>query len=251
MRQFWSRVGRHPVSLRPRLPELEARALGLLRNPGVTVTALHAGPAAAAETSLRACLGMGAGRLVLLDIAPQHDPLPNLAAWLRAQTSDVILAGERAETGEGSGMAPFWLAEQLGYALVTRAVGLERVGSRVRVLQTLPGGRRRVLETELPTVVVVDRTAPPAPLCAIGPAMRGVVQQEPGAVSDIDLFSGWAARPSRKRPRRLTPLGTGPGDADSRQELIDPDPVAAADAILDFLEREALFTPVAPLPETV
>ena len=234
-------LGRHPVSLRPRLPDLDARAVGLAVRAGARVTAVHAGAAAASDLVLRTCLGLGAERAVLIETGSRDDPLPALLAWLAANRGDVVLAGECAETGEGSGMAPYRVAEALGCALIGRALGFEADSERVTVTQTLPGGRRRILEASAPLVLTVDRSAPPAPLCAIGPSLRGRVARERHDAAAPDEFQQWIGRPGRKRPRRLAPLGAGAGERDKRCEVTEADPVAAADAILDFLERESML----------
>jgi electron transfer flavoprotein alpha/beta subunit len=125
---------------------------------------------------------------------------------------------------------------------VTRAVGLEHDGERLAVRQALPGGRRRILEATAPLVLVVGPGAPPAPLCALGPALRGTVNVQPSPVSaPADDAHDWPRRPARHRPRRLAPHGGG--EREARRELVGADPVAAADAILDFLERESLLNP--------
>jgi hypothetical protein len=50
----------------------------------------------------------------------------------------------------------------------------------------------------------------------------------------------WPTRPARRRPRPLLAAGAD-APATARRELIGPDPTEAADAILDFLERESLI----------
>jgi electron transfer flavoprotein beta subunit len=234
-------AGRHPASLRPRLPDLDARAITLARRAGAVVTALHAGPAEDGEALLRACLGLGAVRAVLIPTAPRADTLPGLLAWLRDRPAALILAGERAETGEGSGMVPYLAAEALGGALVARVVGVEAEAAGFAVTQALPGGRRRVLRAAAPLVLVAERSAPPAPLVAIGPARRGGIEAAPSAPTVADAIHNWPQQPGRRRPRRLLPGAAQAQGAAQRQDLAGIDPAAAADAILDFLAREALL----------
>lgn len=236
-------LGAHPASRRPRVADTEGRALGLARAAG-TVTALHAGPAAAAA-ALRPCLGMGAGRLVVLDMAAGCDPLPALADWLEAARPDLVLTGDRAETGEGSGMAAFWLAERLGWPLLTNAVGLDWVDGALHATQAQARGRRRVLRAHPPLLATIGRTAPAAPLSASGPASRGILHHQPGHPAPLDEVSAWPSRPARPRPRALAAPGTVSADA-ARREMIAPDPTEAADAILDLLERELLIAWASP-----
>ena len=240
-------LGAHPASLRHRVADLDGRALGIAQAQGRSVTALHAGPAAAAA-ALRPCLGMGADRLIVLDLPPGSDPLPALAAWLKAADPALVLAGDRAETGPGNGMVPFWLAERLGWGLVTALVGLDLLDGAARATQALARGRRRIVEAALPLIATVGRTAPAAPLSAIGQALRGVVREQPGQPVQPAESRHWTACPARARPRPLLAPGAGPAAADgtARREMIAPDPVAAADAILDLLERESLIATTAP-----
>jgi electron transfer flavoprotein beta subunit len=241
-------VGRHPVSLRPRLPELEARAIGLARRAGATVTALHVGPPAMGEGVLRSCLGLGADRAVLIEAGQEDDPLPALLAWLRAEGCQLLLAGARAESGEGSGMIPFRIAEELSMALVARAVALEPGAGRTTVCQAMPGGRRRMLEAVLPLVITVDQTAPVATLSALGPALRGAVLTQGAPAATPDEFHTWHQAPARKRPRRLA-APEADGRREQLRQLLASDPDSAADAILDFLERETILASIAAAPE--
>jgi electron transfer flavoprotein beta subunit len=239
-------LGMHPVSLRNRVPDRDGRALGLARTLESSVTVVHAGPAAAA-TILRPCLGMGADRLVVLDLPSGSNPLPALAAWLATAAPKLVLTGDRAETGDGTGMVPFWLAEHLDWGLVQSVVGLELVGSAAHATQALSRGRRRIVHAALPLLVTVDHTASVPPLSAIGPALRGVVREEPGKPVLPSNNRDWIRRPARARPRALSAPGanaSAPAEIDRRQ-MIAPDPVAAADAILDLLERECLIA-IAP-----
>lgn len=54
------------------------------------------------------------------------DVLGVLGDYLRDAGAQLVLTGSRAETGEGSGMLPFLLAEKLGWPLI---VGLAEVES--------------------------------------------------------------------------------------------------------------------------
>ena len=82
---------------------------------------------------------------------------------LRAVGAQLVLAGTQAETGEGSGMLPFMLAERLGWPLVTGLAEVESVSNGVaQVLQALPRGQRRRLKVRLPMLATVDNAAPKA-----------------------------------------------------------------------------------------
>lgn len=118
-------IGAHPTSGRPRRAEQDARAVELgLQLAGDNLQVLHAGDIG--EPTLRAYLGMGLPQLHVLEQPAGADALPVLGDYLRDAGAQVVLTGSQAETGEGSGMLPFLLAEQLGWPLI---VGLAQVES--------------------------------------------------------------------------------------------------------------------------
>ena len=233
-------LGKHPVSQCARKADLDGRALELALGCASAVTALHAGRADA--PALRDYLGAGATNLVVLGCAAEADPLPALAAWLRAARPALIVAGARAEAGECSGMVPHCLAEWLGYGLATNIVAVNLVGEAAHLVQALPGGKRRALEATLPLVITVGRTGPEPRLSARMRAMRGPLDVRPSDANPPDNRTLWSTKPSRPRPKRLAaPLAAGTGADTGRREMLGPAPDAAADAILDFLERDGLL----------
>jgi hypothetical protein len=142
-------------------------------------------------------------------------------------------------------MTPFWLAEHLGLPLIASVVALRWDGDTMHATQAQGRGRRRVLAAAAPLIATVGRAAPPAPLSATAPALRGTVIHDPAGPTPPDPFREWAARPARVRPRALAAPGAVVASA-ARRDMIDPDPIAAADAILDLLEREALIVAIPP-----
>ncbi|MFO6372298.1 electron transfer flavoprotein subunit beta, partial [Pseudomonas aeruginosa] len=149
-------IGAHPASGRPRRAEQDARAVELgLRLSGPRLQVLHAGDPHA--EALRGYLGMGLERLSVLEQPAGADALPALAEHLRDSRAQLVLTGSQAETGEGSGMLPFLLAERLGWPLVVGLAEVEKVeDGSAQVLQALPRGQRRRLRVRLPFVASVD-----------------------------------------------------------------------------------------------
>ena len=234
-------VGKHPVSKRARRAALDARALELALGIGSPVTALHAGPT---KNIMQDYLGAGADDLVHLEAATEADPLPALEAWLRDAQPRLVVAGARAEAGECSGMVPFVLAERLEFSLAVNIVKVEISGETARLIQALPGGKRRKLEAPLPLVITVGRAGPEPRLSARMRAARGVLQSQPSASTGADERASWVTRPSRPRPKRpVVPPGPGQSAATDtgRREMIGSTPEAAADAILEFLARDGLL----------
>jgi electron transfer flavoprotein beta subunit len=120
------------------------------------VTVLSVGPARAGEV-IRKALAMGCDRGVHVqdDAAADRDPwqvASMIARFARAQGFDLVLAGMQSQDRGSAQVGPF-LAELLGYACATTAVGLELEGRAVTVRRELEGGARGVVRLELPAVV--------------------------------------------------------------------------------------------------
>jgi electron transfer flavoprotein beta subunit len=196
-------VGAHPSSGRPRRAEQDARAVELgLQLAGERLQLLHAGDAQA--DALRAYLGMGLNELKVLQQAPGADALPALLDYLRGSDAQLVLTGSQAETGEGSGMLPYLLAEQLGWPLVVGLAAVESVeGGYAQVLQALPRGQRRRLKVPLPFLACVDNAAPAARQSAFGPARRGLLSATEVAPLDDQLLAVSQLQPAKSRPKRL------------------------------------------------
>lgn len=196
-------VGAHPTSGRARRAEQDARAVELgLQLAGDNLQVLHAGNPE--EPALRAYLGMGLSELHVLEQADGDDALFALTEYIRDSGAQLVLAGSQAETGEGSGMLPFLLAEGLGWPVVTGLAEVESLDNGTAlVLQALPRGQRRRLKVRLPFVATVDNAAPKPRQSAFGPAQRGVLDvSETQRVVD-ELFTDHALQAARPRPKRL------------------------------------------------
>ncbi|MGV3650135.1 MAG: hypothetical protein ACO1OK_01820, partial [Devosia sp.] len=198
------------------------------------------------EPVLRPLLGMGARRLVLLDLAPEADALDPLVDELAALSPDLVLAGTSAETGEGSGLLPYLMAERLECPMIGAATGLTLTDEGAEIVTALPGGRRRRLAAALPLVVSVDAKGPAPLLSAFGPARRGAVELKT-ATAPRDPATDWARKPARARPKRISgPRAEADPATSGRQVLADATPEVAADAILAFLRRQGLLPGATP-----
>ena len=245
-------VGAHPTSGRPRRAEQDARAVELgLRLAGERLQVLHAGDADA--EALRSYLGMGLGELGVLQQSAEDDALPELADYLSDCGAQLVLTGTQAETGEGSGMLPYLLAERLGWPLVVGLVEVEQVDHGIaQVLQALPRGQRRRLRVRLPFLASVDNAAPVARQSAFGPARRGNLEALPAATQADPLLVAGQFQPARPRPKRLKVIkaktgaermkaATAKAAGGSGQVLKDVSPEAGAEAIFNLLIEEGVL----------
>lgn len=243
-------VGRHPASGRARRAPLDARALELaLRLPEAEIHAVHAGDPA--EPALRDYLGMGLDRLTVLASPPASDPVPALMEYLAALASDVIIAGSRAEGGEDSGMLPYLVGQGLGYAIVADVAGIGIADGWAALTQALPRGRRRLMETRLPTVAIVNASAPEPRQSAFARARRGLVETI-AVEAAADVFpESCEIRPWRPRPKRIrVPAGGSAADrlkamtetkSGAGTLLVQPTAEEAARAIYDYLVEKRLI----------
>ncbi len=244
-------IGAHPTSGRARRAEQDARAVELgLQLAGNDLQVLHAG--ASSEPALRAYLGMGLEQLHVLEQPAGSDALPVLGDYLRDTDTQMVLAGSQAETGEGSGMLPFLLAERLGWPLVVGLAAVESIEAGVaQVLQALPRGQRRRLKVRLPFVATVDNAAPKPRQSAFGPARRGVLQARQVEIVEDELFTGSPLQPAKPRPKRLKVIkaksgadrmkaATAKASGGSGQVLKGLGAEAGAEAILKLLIEEGV-----------
>jgi electron transfer flavoprotein beta subunit len=245
-------VGAHPTSGRARRAEQDARAVELgLNLAGNKLQMLHAGNPD--EEALRAYLGMGLDEMAVLEQPPGADALPVLADYLRHAGAQLVLTGSQAETGEGSGMLPFLLAEQLGWPLVVGLAEVEKIANGMaQVLQALPRGQRRRLKVRLPFIASVDNAAPIARQSAFGPARRGQLHPCEVAIIDDSLLTEAQLQPARPRPKRLKVIkaktgaermkaATAKATGGGGQVLKEVSPQVGAEAIFKLLLDEGVL----------
>jgi electron transfer flavoprotein beta subunit len=244
-------VGAHPTSGRPRRAEQDARAVELgLQLAGDNLQVLHAGNPE--EPALRAYLGMGLDELHVLEQPENADAVPALSDYLRDCGVQIVLTGSQAETGEGSGMLPFLLAEALGWPLVTGLAEVESLeNGTALVLQALPRGQRRRLKVRLPFLATVDNAAPKPRQSAYGPAQRGTLEVEQFATVSDALLDEATLQPAKPRPKRLKVIkaksgadrmkaATAKASGGGGQVLKGVTPEAGAEAILKLLIEEGV-----------
>jgi len=120
------------------------------------VTVLSMGPARVGE-AIRKALAMGCDRGVHVqdDGAAERDPwqvASVIARFARGQGFDLVLTGMQSQD-RASAQVGLFVAELLGVACATTAVGFALQGGAVTVRRELEGGARAAVRVELPAVV--------------------------------------------------------------------------------------------------
>jgi electron transfer flavoprotein beta subunit len=150
-------IGLHPNSGEARHCRNDSLAMTIALNLAEDTTAqiqvLHAGDAQ--NPALADYLALGAQQIEVIET--ESDIVENLAANLKS--SDLILTGSHAESGQASGLLPYLLAQKLNLPLVANALEIKLVVDKAEILQFLPKGKRRLVSLKLPAVVVVHPLA--------------------------------------------------------------------------------------------
>lgn len=231
-------MGRHPVSGQPRMAPDDRQALELALRSGRPVSALHAGPGD--PDVLRAYLGMGLDAIRHIRIPAASDAIVPLRSAIQELDAGLVLTGRRSETGWGSGMLAYRLANDLGWPMLSDVTGFEAAGKELAVYQAVPGGRRRLRIGRPPAVLSAAAQAPTPRLSAYAARRRGVIDARVPAPQELMPAEAWPeTRPARRRAVRLRPSrDTAPAE---RRVLADLDADTAAGEILDYLRRCGLL----------
>jgi electron transfer flavoprotein alpha/beta subunit len=231
-------------------------ALALNRQSGASVTALAVG-GRSMEGSLRVCLALGINEAVLLEFREDADSdawtaAGHVAQLVKERAIDLVLCGD--------GVLGAFLAEGLGWSLVTRAADLVAQAERLRAVRLLERGDRQEVCLSLPAVVTVH----PAGIAktyvsrlrlqqAAGLPIEHIPCLDTRALPGFEVVEVSEPRP---RPRRMSAPSAGmtaaqrmsflmrggqSKAASTENRLIEGDPEQAAEKIVQFLKERGFL----------
>lgn len=191
----------HPVSGRAVASRADVNALDLAEAiaGGSAFHVLSAGDHG--TDALSPYLALGCPTIELLQLPAGHDPLPVLARSVAG--ARVVVCGNRADGGMGSGLLPYLLAELLDLSLVNDVLQAQLEGDDLQLLQFLPRGMRRRLVARPPVVLT-------ASAAVASPRRHAHARLRSGRVHAVTLplpaapaLTDWQ---SEAGPRRVQPL---------------------------------------------
>jgi electron transfer flavoprotein beta subunit len=228
----------------------------LTRQSGASVTALAVG-GRSMEGSLRVCLALGINEAVLLEFREDADSdawtaAGHVAQLVKERAIDLVLCGD--------GDLGAFLAEGLGWSLVTRAADLVVEAERLRAVRLLERGDRQEVRLSLPAVVTVH----PAGIAktyvsrlrlqqAAGLPIEHIPCLDTRALPGFEVVEVSEPRP---RPRRMSAPSAGmtaaqrmsflmrggqSKAASTENRLIEGDPEQAAEKIVQFLKERGFL----------
>ena len=213
---------------------LEAALTAAEDNKGAEVVVVTMAPGDVSE-SLKKALAMGCDAAIHicddeLAGADSGKTAAVLAAVIRAQGADLVVAGNESTDGRG-GVVPAMIAEHLGLPHLGMLGSIEVSGFDVRGIRRIDGGSQKV-HAKLPAVISVNEGNPDARF----PSFKGIMgaKKKPVTIltlADIDAVlpagvstvTSTAVRPARAAGTVVTDDGT------------------AADQLVDFLTSNRLI----------
>lgn len=234
----------HPVSGRPCAGEADLAALALAQRLSSQVDVWYAG--AAADAALADYLARGAGSIHTLTLAAGCEVLDALGEAL--QDYAMVLCGARAGGGDGSGLLPYQLAEQLNRALLPDVLDLSKSDQQWQALQALPKGVRRTLAAKLPLVASVNARAASAVGWSYARLQQGKIHRKAATGAALPQVMLEAAR----RARALVAASKVSGHARMQGAIAggegrpagivvkQGDSVEKAQVVLDYLRQHQL-----------
>ncbi len=169
------------------------------------------------ETALRECLMLGVDEAI--HILPEthkiFDPCSTsycLSETIKKDKYDLLLCGKES-TDDEWGQTGIWVAERLGIPCVLEATDLEIKGGMAYCRKKVEGGMA-VIETSLPALITVEKSALDLRLPTVTGIMKGKkksIQQVKIGPTPEPIVKNIRLIPSKPRPKRIfTPDSTLP-----------------------------------------
>ncbi|PWI33559.1 electron transfer flavoprotein subunit beta [Vibrio albus] len=197
-------VGAHPDTGRPRRAMSDARAveLGLAMENG-SLEVVHAG--SPEDPALAYYAGMGLPAIRVLGQPEEADAVVTLTQYFQDNMPDILLTGGRSESGESSGLLPFFLAQRLNCPIVMGIAEILSIeNGRAKVLQALPRGQRRAVSVTLPFVASVDMAAKAPRQSAYGRARHCDIEARMvGEAVPDQVRQSWEETEAKPKLKRL------------------------------------------------
>jgi electron transfer flavoprotein beta subunit len=197
-------AGRNPVSGSPRACPGDAVAMSLGRKIAgdalrVVFAGLHEEPA------LMDYLSLGASTIEVVSCSSDCDIVSVLATKLT--DVDLILTGDRTESGTGSGVVPYALAAALMRPVIANVLDAKVDRGVAHVTQFLPKGLRRSIAAQLPAVLAVHPMAPLQLTYAHARRVTGRIEKSVSEenIEDVNnhIWPQWTVSPIERRPLPL------------------------------------------------
>ncbi len=246
----------HPVSDRRVLARGVQAACELALRSGFDVVGLHAGDPG--DTALRDALHIGVPRIGVIATPQGADPLEPLVAQLRSLRPALVIAGQRIDGAEGTGMLPY----RLGVALDAPVVAASRevtLQSDVWLVECSIGqGRSRRFNCPRGSIVLADKALRPR-YGSFDAMRRGRIETMWVAAQPARQFVQPNLTPARRRPqpiqtiagetvaKRLQKISDGLAPTGRGAIVLSPD--AAAACIIEEAARLGLLSPAVTPPE--
>ena len=213
---------------------LEAALTAAEANKGSEVVVVTMAPGDVSE-SIKKALAMGCDAAIhicddALAGADAGKTAAVLAAVIRAQNADLVVAGNESTDGRG-GVVPAMIAEHLGMPHLGMLGSIDVTGETVRGVRRIDGGSQSV-HADLPAIISVNESNPDARF----PSFKGIMGAKKKPVTTLSLADIDAAVPAGTS----TVLSTAVRPARAAGTIITDDGTAA-EQLVDFLASNRLI----------
>ncbi len=220
-------VAHHPLSGKEIYSTNDTRALQLAMGLDAKIhKVVHAGDRGC--PALSGYLGMGIDKIHCIDTSYKgtknkgkaKDACSLLAGFIKKENPTIVVSGMQAQSGLGSGLLPYMLADILGINLISNVLHAEVGEKEVNLVQFLPKGKRRELSVRPPFILSVHPAAPLNIKYAWGRSQAGRIAKADASLLAVPALSDdWDNAPLEKGRKRLS-ISTGKSGFERMQRAI-------------------------------